>query len=171
MLLCHYGFSLYLVKRFGYLGAALATSCSGCITLFFGILAVWLVGAGPTIWGGRQGFLWVMEFSNGNSLKFRCCFWFVYITVPVFVSPKKPLLYLQDLYAYNIDPADRILIQFQIEFWCLDTEHFIHSFYSTEWFCIEHVYIYISPQFLKGFRATKHPNGQVHIPSDEASRC
>ena len=53
MLLCHYGFSLYLVKRFGYLGAALATSCSGCITLFFGILAVWLVGAGPTIWGGR----------------------------------------------------------------------------------------------------------------------
>lgn len=55
MLLCHYGFSLYLVKRFGYLGAALATSCSGCITLVFGSLTVWLVGAGPTIWGGRQG--------------------------------------------------------------------------------------------------------------------
>lgn len=52
-----------------------------------------------------------------------------------------------------IDPADRILIQFQFEFWCLYTEHFIYSFYSIGWFCIEHV----SPQFLKGFRATKNP--------------
>ncbi|CAE7254468.1 DTX6 [Symbiodinium natans] len=53
VLLCHYGFSVSLVPRFGPLGAAVATSCSGCMTLVFGALAVWCVGAGPTIWGGH----------------------------------------------------------------------------------------------------------------------
>ena len=52
MLFCHYGFSSILISHFGPLGAALATSCSGFMTLVFGVAAVWLVGAGPTIWGG-----------------------------------------------------------------------------------------------------------------------
>eukprot|EP00439_Symbiodinium_sp_Y106_P081439 s21_g20.t1 len=52
VLFCHYGFSSILISRFGPLGAALATSCSGFMTLVFGVAAVWLVGAGPTIWGG-----------------------------------------------------------------------------------------------------------------------
>ncbi|CAK8991040.1 unnamed protein product [Durusdinium trenchii] len=53
-LVCHYLFCLSLVSRFGALGAAVATSLSGWMTLFFGTASVWLVGAGPTIWGGQS---------------------------------------------------------------------------------------------------------------------
>ena len=53
-LFCHYGLLVLAVARFGALGAAIATSVSGWMTLAFGTAAVWMVGAGPTIWGGES---------------------------------------------------------------------------------------------------------------------
>lgn len=54
VLLCHYFFCRFFVSRLGFLGAACATSCSGLVTLLLGALAVCLVGANRTIWGGRS---------------------------------------------------------------------------------------------------------------------
>ena len=45
---------MVLVSRFGALGAAVATSLSGWMTLLFGTAAVKLAGAGQTIWGGKS---------------------------------------------------------------------------------------------------------------------
>ena len=106
VLLCHYGFLRCLVKRFGYLGAALATSCSGWMTLFFGSLAVWLVGAGPTIWGGRWGErglfgvgIFFFQWKFPWSFFLRCFFCFFLLgfglTVPLVLSSPRRVQYLQ----------------------------------------------------------------------------
>ena len=55
VLLCHYGFTVTLVPLFGELGAAVAISLSGWMTLLFGSLAVWIVGASSTVLGGQGG--------------------------------------------------------------------------------------------------------------------